>query len=233
MRKFVVILIIVLLYSVACKKEDFLWNLVRSNNLDTSGDNRLMQTITDIDGNKYITNIIGTQTWTNKNLNVSRYRNGDSIPQVQDPIQWGNLTTGAWCYYENKTANGTIYGKLYNWYAINDPRRLAPTGYHIPTIEEWKTLINYCGGIESGAFNIETSSQGFKHEGKSYFGFAGLGGGLRLNNFGTYLFIHIGKGDQWWSCSEPSMSPVNHDALSHSGFVSHKGCGLSVRCIKD
>ena len=88
---------------------------------------------------------IGTQTWTSKNLDVSTYRNGDNIPEVQDFKEWKNLTTGAWCYYENKTANGAKYGKLYNWYAVSDPRGLAPTGYHIPSDDEWRILTNYLG----------------------------------------------------------------------------------------
>eukprot|EP01035_Chromulina_nebulosa_P028724 gene28724-37965_t len=71
---------------------------------------------------------IGTQVWMSKNLNVSKYRNGDVIPQVTDPTQWANLTTGAWCYNSNNTANGIVYGKLYNWYAVDDPRGLAPVG---------------------------------------------------------------------------------------------------------
>ena len=65
---------------------------------------------------------IGTQVWTSVNLNVNHYRNGDSIPQVQNSSEWGSLTTGAWCYYENDTAYGRIYGKLYNWYAVTDSR---------------------------------------------------------------------------------------------------------------
>jgi hypothetical protein len=68
---------------------------------------------------------IGHQTWITKNLDVSKYKNGDTIPQVQDPKIWQNITTGAWCYYENKTTYDTTYCKLYNWYAVNDPRGLA------------------------------------------------------------------------------------------------------------
>jgi hypothetical protein len=75
---------------------------------------------------------IGNQIWMTKNLNVSRYRNGDPIPQVQqgDAIEWETLTTGAWCYFKsgNFTADDRIHGKLYNWYAVNDPRGLAPVG---------------------------------------------------------------------------------------------------------
>jgi uncharacterized protein (TIGR02145 family) len=80
---------------------------------------------------------IGTQTWTTKNLDVSNYRNGDVILLVQDAKQWENLKTGAWCYYDNKLSNGEKYGKLYNWYAVNDARGLAPDGYHVPSDNEW------------------------------------------------------------------------------------------------
>lgn len=88
---------------------------------------------------------IGSQTWSTKNLDVSTYRNGDATPQVKNVTAWANLTTGAWCYYENQTENGTTYVKLYNWYAVNDARGLAPNGYHIPTDDEWTTLITYLG----------------------------------------------------------------------------------------
>ena len=91
---------------------------------------------------------IGNQVWTSKNLDVATYRNGDVIPQVQDPNAWGTLTTGAWCYYDNDASNGTKYGKLYNWYAVNDPRGLAPKGYHIPSDAEWTQLCDYLGGDE-------------------------------------------------------------------------------------
>jgi uncharacterized protein (TIGR02145 family) len=87
---------------------------------------------------------IGTQNWTSKNLNVSSYRNGDTIPQVQDAKAWSKLKIGAWCY--NEKDKGTTYGKLYNWYAVNDPRGLAPNGYHIPTDAEWTKLTDYLGG---------------------------------------------------------------------------------------
>jgi uncharacterized protein (TIGR02145 family) len=87
--------------------------------------------------NNYATVTIGTQVWMTKNLDVDRYRNGDIIPEVKDSIAWANLKTGAWCYYNNDPELGKIYGKLYNWYAVNDPRGLAPAGYHIPTDAEW------------------------------------------------------------------------------------------------
>ena len=93
---------------------------------------------------------IGKQTWMLQNLNVKKYRNGDIIPQVQDAKAWSNLTTGAWCYYDNQTANGTIYGKFYNGYEVNDVRGLAPKGYHIPRQEEWIKLEQYLGNEDLG-----------------------------------------------------------------------------------
>jgi uncharacterized protein (TIGR02145 family) len=83
-----------------------------------------------------------------KNLNVSKYKNGDIIPQVTDGTQWANLTTGAWCWYNNDSATyAATYGKLYNWYAVNDPRGLAPEGWHVPSDGEWNILIKYLDPI--------------------------------------------------------------------------------------
>jgi uncharacterized protein (TIGR02145 family) len=109
-----------------------------NNNSDTS--------VKDIDGNSYQVVKICNSTWMKSNLMVSKYRNGDVIPQVSDPTQWANLTTGAWCYYTNDTANGPIYGKLYNWYAVIDSRGLAPIGWHVPSDLEFTTLSNCLGG---------------------------------------------------------------------------------------
>ena len=91
---------------------------------------------------------IGTQTWTTENLNVSTFRNGDPIPEAKTDEEWKRADENkqpAWCYYENDPKNGVKYGKLYNWYAVNDPRGLAPAGWHIPTDEEWTTLENQLG----------------------------------------------------------------------------------------
>ena len=107
---------------------------------------------------------IGDQTWTIKNLDVTTYRNGDAIPQLEDQEEWANLTTGAWCYYENESDNGTTYGKLYNWFAVNDPRGLAPKGYHIPTDEEWTILSVNLGG-ESQAGTKMKSTTGWNEDG--------------------------------------------------------------------
>ena len=113
--------------------------------------------VTDIDNNQYPTIIYDGDEWSTKNLEVEKYRNGDVIPQVQDKTQWANLTTGAWCYYENNSANGTTYGKLYNWHAVNDSRGLAPQGWHVATSGDYYNLTNFL--IKNG-FNCWDNNTG-------------------------------------------------------------------------
>ena len=177
---------------------------------------------------------IGTQTWTSKNLNVSTYRNGDKIPQVQDAYAWEKLTTGAWCYYENKTANGTTYGKLYNWFAVNDPRGLAPKGYHIPTDAEWTILTDNLGG---GAGKMKSTS-GWKDNGNgnNTSGFAGLPGLYRYS-FGSFCPRSVQDIGLWWSSSvNADYKPLSLVLYSNDNInrdSRNKREGLSVRCIKN
>ena len=179
---------------------------------------------------------IGSQVWTIKNLDVATYRNGDVIPQVQDENAWENLTTGAWCYYDNDTSNGTKYGKLYNWYAVNDPRGLAPNGYHIPTDAEWTQLSDYLGGeSEAGTKMKSTSGWVENGNGTNSSGFSGLPGGYR-NYYGTfYLIDYLGF---WWSSAEGGAGSAWFRVLNYYdgnvyGDYSSKSVGFSVRCLRD
>ena len=177
---------------------------------------------------------IGSQTWTSKNLNVSTYRNGDKIPQVQDKYAWAKLKTGAWCYYENKTANGTKYGKLYNWYAVNDPRGLAPKGYHIPSDAEWTKLSENLG-VESGTKMKSTTGWEDDGNGTNTSGFAGLPVGSRYDSGD---FFSIGASGVWWSSSESNTDDawyrfLNSDDDVVNGGKVYKQNGFSVRCLKD
>ena len=196
--------------------------------------------------------IIGTQTWTTKNLDVPTYRNGDVIPQVMDYNAWGNLTTGAWCYSGNGTANGTTYGKLYNWFAVNDPRGLAPNGFHIPTDAEWTILGDYLGGEITAGKEMKSFSGWYYYyingnvsspingNGTNRSGFKGLPGDYRYSNgdfFGNSPSTYCTKGF-WWSSSEGSTSGVwcrylsnNEDVLGRSSPNARSG--FSIRCIKD
>ncbi len=179
---------------------------------------------------------IGTQTWTKENLDVATYRNGDPIPEVQVASNWANLTTGAWCYYANNTANGTTYGKLYNWYAVNDPRGLAPNGYHIPTDAEWTTLTTYLGGTSVAGTKMKNSSGWLNNgNGTNSSGFAGLPGGCR--NYNGYFYT-IGADGDWWSSSENNASDAWYRGLYHNNggvgrYDSNERYGFSVRCLRD
>jgi uncharacterized protein (TIGR02145 family) len=182
---------------------------------------------------------IGDQTWTGCNLDVTTYRNGDIIPQVEDPTEWANLTTGAWCYYDNSAVTGETYGKLYNWYALNDPRGIAPTGYHVPTEAEWTILTDYLGGgnVAGGKLKeVGLSHWNNPNEGATNSsGFTALPGGQR-SNFGNYE--EVGNFGAWWSSTEygPDDAFIR-DISSGSGSIAvnsanSKHFGLSVRLVK-
>ena len=190
----------------------------------------------------------GTQVWSNINLDVTTYRDGTPIPQVTDPIAWANLTTGAWCYYNNDPANGAIYGKLYNWYAVagihdNDPNTqnkiLAPIGWHIPSDAEWTTLITYLGGeniaggkMKSTGTTLWTPSNVGATNSSN---FTGYPGGCRLFN-GS--FNAIGTNGIWWSSSDGAPIGAWGRSLEYPGtgaYISSASLtvGSSVRLVRD
>ena len=103
-------------------------------------DTQIATIVKDIDGNVYDTVKIGTQIWMVQNLKTTRYRNGDSIPNVTDAAIWANLTSGGYSNYSNELYYGTKYGRLYNWYAVSDSRNLAPAGWHVATSADWTAL---------------------------------------------------------------------------------------------
>ncbi len=200
------------------------------------------QSISDLDGNVYQTVKIGDQTWLGQNLNVSHFRNGDPIPQVRTDEEWekaGNEQRPAWCHYENSTDQGKTYGKLYNWYAVNDPRGLAPKGYHIPTVQDWNTMSSYLGGGEKAGGKLK--EKGMTHwkspntEATNSSGWNGLPGGLNYS-FGT--FVGVGSTGYWWTSVEDGEVTANVYSLSFENstlfdLFLNKGVGLSVRCIRD
>lgn len=182
---------------------------------------------------------IGSQIWMTRNLNVSRYRNGDPIPQVTNATQWANLTTGAWCYYNNDPANGAIYGKLYNWYAINDPRGLASAGYHVPTDAEWTTLTTFLGGQNIAGGKMKSTGTSLwlspNTNATNSSGFTGFPGGFRRD---SGLFLFIGSSAVFWSQSDFIAPTAWSRFLSYNndtadGLNFNKTFGFSVRCLKD
>ena len=179
---------------------------------------------------------IGSQVWTNKNLDVETYSNGDVIPQVQDKNAWNNLNTGAWCYYDNDASNGTKYGKLYNWYAVHDPRGLAPSGYHISTDAEWEQLRDYSGGVSEAGTKMKSTSGWYENgNGTNSSGFSGLPGGQR-DSSGT--FYGINTNGLWWSSTRYGTNNASFSFMHYADdyvykYYSDKRFGFSVRIIRD
>jgi uncharacterized protein (TIGR02145 family) len=187
---------------------------------------------------------IGNQVWTNENLNVDHFRNGDIIPETETAEEWkaaGNAKRPAWCYYNNilpATDRKIRYNhdKLYNWYAVKDTRGLAPAGWHVPSDAEWTILSLYLGGESvSGAKMKSTSGWSASGNCSNSSGFSGLPGGYREGN--GYL-TYIGQAGYWWSASEADVSnawgrQLYYNISSLAPTYSNKNCGFSVRCVKD
>ncbi len=182
---------------------------------------------------------IGKQVWMSENLNVDKFRNGDPIPEAKTVEEWekaGENQQPAWCYYNNNPANGAKYGKLYNWYAVNDKRGLAPVGYHIPSDEEWTILTDYLGGEDLAGTKMKSTS-GWEENGygTNESGFSGLPGGGR-NDYGP--FDDIGKLGYWWSSTEGITGAAWYRDLNFKNgnvyrYNYDKRDGFSVRCLRD
>ena len=182
---------------------------------------------------------IGDQTWATKNLDVTEFRNGDPIPEVRTDADWqkaGKHGKPACCYYENDPANGTKYGKLYNWYAVNDPRGLAPKGWHVPSDAEWTILADYLGGVKEAGTKLKSASDWKNNSnGSNSSGFAGLPGGGRGDGG---KFSGIGAFGYWWRSLEGSAGGAWFLFLDYgSGNINRDGndkrYGFSVRCLGD
>lgn len=183
---------------------------------------------------------IGTQIWDKCNLNVTTYRNGDLIPQVTGTTAWAGLTTGAWRYFNNDPANEAVYGKLYNWYAVNDPRGLAPNGSHIPTETEYTDLITFLGGTSLAGGKLK--EQGFCHwfppntDATNSSGWAGLPGSEIVDSgtngapLGTYGIWWTSTADGAGNARNLFLKQDNGNALF---FTQEKVKGFSVRCLQD
>jgi uncharacterized protein (TIGR02145 family) len=196
--------------------------------------------LTDIDGNVYKTVYIGNQLWMAENLKTRHYRDQTPIPSVPlTSSEWLGLTTGALCYYDNDELNNKdIYGPLYNWYAVADERTLCPSGWHVPSNDEYLKLRDYLGGLSIAGAKMKETVSGlwrFPNTGAdNSSGFTALPGGDRDN--GLFGSIHDGTG--WWSSTEVD----GENAWSHYLYYSsrsffpspdEKVSGCSIRCIKD
>jgi uncharacterized protein (TIGR02145 family) len=196
------------------------------------------------DDDQILTVSIGTQRWATLNLDVDTFRNGDPIPHAESDEDWiiaGANKQPAWCFSNNDPSNGEKYGKLYNWYAVNDPRGLAPAGYHVPNETEWDTLDAHLG--VSGAINMRKENGWKDGQSGNYTwvvncqntsGFSGLPGGLRTGDgkFST------DKSGFWWSRTESNADSAFYCCLYNDNDIlnrrnDRKFFGFSVRCIKN
>jgi len=194
---------------------------------------------TDADSNNYSTVQIGTQVWMAENLKTTKYRDGTGIPDVTDNFTWLNLTTGACCDYGNNPSNAGIYGKLYNYYVVEDTRNMCPPGWHVPTMDEWTTLIDYLGGVdvasgklrESGTTHWASPNAGATNES----GFTALPGGFRQGYGTDGNFYYLNDRGYWFSSSY--MTATGISLFYNYIFVATNwdimSWGYSVRCIKD
>lgn len=181
---------------------------------------------------------IGNQHWMLANLKVKSFANGDVIFEAQNGEEWrdaGEKGNPAWCYYNNASNHENDYGVLYNWYAVNDKRGLAPEGWSIPTDNDWTQLIEFLGGEEiAGKLMKSNTLWKDEYKGTNKSGFNGHPGGSR-NFFGAFNFM--GSLGSWWSadefndqCSWCRLLYGNYDYVLRN-YVS-KEKGFSVRCIK-
>ena len=199
--------------------------------------------LSDADNNTYNTVQIGTQCWTRSNLKVSKYRNGDNIPTGLSNSAWQGTTSGAYAIYNNEPVNDGLYGKLYNHYAVTDSRGLCPTGWHVPSDEEWTTLENFLGGssvaggkLKSTAMQPTPGGWNSPNTGATNSsGFTALPGGLRFNDG---VFYYLTDDGYWWSSSVSSASTAWYrNLLFYNSFIYRnlysRTYGFSVRCCRD
>jgi len=235
------ILVILSTYISSCRKENV-------NELNMQQFNKALNygEVFDIDSNKYATIKIGQQTWMAENLRTSRYANGDTIQNCTEALEWINLTSGSWAHFNNNSSFNLLHGKLYNWYAVNDQRNICPTGWHVPSDEEWSLLLNFLGGSNSaghklksrlnGAWATEYQGQtGVGHDPSNESGFSAIASGSRGTNGQFILMTYRGS---FWSTMEYNTTEAFYREIFWNGdgigrYNDKKTDGYSCRCIKD
>ena len=222
----------------------------------------LQDTVVDIDGNVYHTVKIGSQIWMVENLNVAHYRTGDPVPVMTNDSLWSELTTAAYCNYSNYPPNSNIYGKLYNFYAVSSKKNIAPTGWHVPSEEEWQTLERTLGMSkeQTDSFGSRGTTEGGQLKEKDTIHWKGINVGATNSSGFTALpagardyngkFISLGTSGCWWT-STPEKNSVYQPEYSEKSqlwgfyrgvcnsknkiikYLGNRQEGFSVRCIKD
>ena len=200
----------------------------------------IFRTMTDQDNKVYKIVKIGNQWWMAENLKVTCYRNGDPIPNVTDNAEWKGLSASAYCHYNNDITNDDDYGKLYNWFAVNDSRNIAPAGWHVPMDDEWQKLVDNLGGYEiaggklkeTGTAHWDSPNTGATNES----GFNARPGGTRISSNG--VFYGMGSFALYWSATEYDDYDAWYRSLNNGSDDCNRGYdyklyGYSIRLVRD
>jgi uncharacterized protein (TIGR02145 family) len=222
---------VVFLFTNSCKK---------SNNADNTPLVKGTDSVTDNEGNVYKTVKIGTQWWMAENLKATKYRNGENIPQLTNISDWHSTNKGAYCNYDNDSTMGKTYGKLYNWYAVDDARALCPIGWHVPSDTEYTILTNYLGGdLLAGGKMKETGTMHWlvpNTDATNESGFSALPGGWR-DCYGYFGLMN--EQAYFWTGTAPHFLTAFHLVLFYNSAgvdranELNSNFGFSIRCIKD
>lgn len=238
----ITIIALFLFIASGCKKEDSPINQTNGRTSAVFNPNLTYGTMTDQEGNEYKTFYINGQTWMAENLRTRKYRNGDNIPKIVNNTTWVNLTTGAYCNYNNTENIDTIatYGRLYNWYTISDSRNLAPKGWHVATNTDWELLALLLGGENVAGFKFRENGDyhwyGFGEYATNESGLTILPSGVRSPSDGT--FCCIGAEGIYWSSTQADDSyawiiPFVMTSSECVRISNHMGHGFAIRCVKD
>lgn len=245
MEKFIKFLSITVLFSFLLAAMLFFVSCDKEENGDT-GDSVTYGSVTDVDGNRYKTIVINDQEWMAENLRTTHFDNGTAIPNVTDDNEWSNLSTAAYCWYDNDASYKDEYGAIYNWHAVGHPGGLCPQGWRVARNEDWNNLMFFLGaeghdGKEGKALKTtsgwDTHSNGRDGNGTDKYHFSALPGGFRHGSSG--MTVGAGTNAHFWSSS--ISDPAETAAWTRSIYnnvdnvrvnsTSHE-VGYYVRCIK-
>lgn len=226
---YLLISLFILLQFISCKESSTSPDdQEEPDNFENCGDS-----FKDTDGNSYQTVQIGDQCWMAEDLRTTSYRDGTSIPNVTGDNEWAALSTAAWAYYANDDFNSDVYGKLYNWFAVNDIKGICPAGWTVPSDDDWKILEIELGMTVEEANSTEWRGDGIGTIMRDESGFAAVLGGTRGANG---QFFAGGNNGVWWSSSEINATTVwtrflRYEFTQVNRNNSNKASGYSIRCI--
>jgi uncharacterized protein (TIGR02145 family) len=193
----------------------------------------------DIDGNQYKTIEAGGSEWMAENLRAAHYSNGDVIPVISNGDEWTNTNIGASCWYDNDSVTADCpMGRLYNWYTVADDRNVCPSGWHVPSNDEWSTLIDLHGGVSQAGYSLKTAGNSWwnaPNTADNSSGFSALPGGFRYLNG---LFLYSGSNGAWWAADDGGDGLAsyqliyNNDQIVYGSYTQYNN-GMSVRCKRD